>query len=524
MDFLQKCLADTCVASLRWTVKITLPCDVSCAHLEEIPSYIYPLISHHTHTRSDIPALCFYSLDINVRILPRLYLFIFFSILILEGMSGSEPDEMAPESSKVVVLPEFDMHIYTSELTSSELTTAIEEYGIPMDLRSRLSFPGMTMNRLSSRVTGFLSRIKPEVVLKSVSKSDTNLHDDFPVNCNENDVARLSEFLVPLRPPPRHLLYVCGLTTVFRHPELRYNIKDQDKNVINMDTFLKLPTWTGTTVSRGIPFLRSNGEEGTTKPGKATAKRASAGGAKATPEIGKKSVIVVAPEIARDTLNAEKVIVDMSGNTRVSTPSAEVNQPSPHREHHDTHVSPIHDVHSPPSSYHGNEDELVANRGPQSCLPDFETIYCGPVELECLRLSLRRANQDNEGMTQKLALLDNAHSECPTYQLVVSEEKIKVLEREKLALSAQTQHLDIEGSKPWEAKHRELFTTSYPYIQKVSDSYNFSMSELLAVCPDVPPPLVTERTTSGVAVEDDAQQSPSSALKITSDTPFSTTI
>ncbi|GKF72562.1 hypothetical protein Tco_0208676, partial [Tanacetum coccineum] len=70
---------------------------------------------------------------------------------------------------------------------------------------------------------------------------DTNLHDDFPENYDETDVARISEFLVPLQPPPRHLLYVCGLTTACRHPELRNDIKDKGKNVIDMDTNLEKP-------------------------------------------------------------------------------------------------------------------------------------------------------------------------------------------------------------------------------------------------------------------------------------------
>nr|GEU66415.1 retrovirus-related Pol polyprotein from transposon TNT 1-94 [Tanacetum cinerariifolium] len=65
-------------------------------------------------------------------------------------MSGNEAGEVAPESSKAVVLPKFDMHIYTSELTSSELETAIKEYYIPADLHPRLPPSGMTMNRLPS--------------------------------------------------------------------------------------------------------------------------------------------------------------------------------------------------------------------------------------------------------------------------------------------------------------------------------------------------------------------------------------
>ncbi|GKG39705.1 hypothetical protein Tco_0463850, partial [Tanacetum coccineum] len=35
--------------------------------------------------------------------------------------------------------------------------------------------------------------------------TDTDLRDDFPTHYNENDVARLAKFVVPLRLPPRHL-------------------------------------------------------------------------------------------------------------------------------------------------------------------------------------------------------------------------------------------------------------------------------------------------------------------------------
>ncbi|GJS19164.1 hypothetical protein Tco_0447796 [Tanacetum coccineum] len=66
-------------------------------------------------------------------------------------MSGSEPGEMALESSMAVVFPKFDMHIYTSERTSSELGKVVEEYGMPLDLHPRLPPLGMTMNKLPLR-------------------------------------------------------------------------------------------------------------------------------------------------------------------------------------------------------------------------------------------------------------------------------------------------------------------------------------------------------------------------------------
>ncbi|GJX12564.1 hypothetical protein Tco_0204322, partial [Tanacetum coccineum] len=69
-------------------------------------------------------------------------------------MSGSEPGEMAPESSQAVVLPKFDMHIYTSVLTSGELKDAIAEYCILGDLHPRLPPPDLTMNKLPSKYIG----------------------------------------------------------------------------------------------------------------------------------------------------------------------------------------------------------------------------------------------------------------------------------------------------------------------------------------------------------------------------------
>ncbi|GJW79133.1 hypothetical protein Tco_0140815 [Tanacetum coccineum] len=88
---------------------------------------------------------------------------------------------------------------------------------------------------------------------------------------------------------------------------------------------------------------------------------------------------------------------------------------------------------------------------------------------------------------------------------------------------SETEYLDVEGSKSWEAKHRELFTMSYPYVQKIADSCDLPMSELLQVSPDIPPPSKQGEAFSGAAVEDAAQQPPTSAPKISVDTPFGTT-
>ncbi|GJV58900.1 hypothetical protein Tco_1465000 [Tanacetum coccineum] len=61
---------------------------------------------------------------------------------------------MAPESSQVVVISKFDMHIHTSTLTTKELKEAITEYCIPTDLHPRLPSPELTMDNLPPNVIG----------------------------------------------------------------------------------------------------------------------------------------------------------------------------------------------------------------------------------------------------------------------------------------------------------------------------------------------------------------------------------
>ncbi|GJR06143.1 hypothetical protein Tco_0529127 [Tanacetum coccineum] len=55
------------------------------------------------------------------------------------------------------------------------------------------------------------------------------------------------------------------------------------------------------------------------------------------------------------------------------------------------------------------------------------------------------------------------------------------------AMLAETRNVDIKGSKEWQAKHQELFTVQYPFIQKVADSYRILIDNLLKISPDVPP-------------------------------------
>ncbi|GJS75917.1 hypothetical protein Tco_0725798 [Tanacetum coccineum] len=439
---------------------------------------------------------------------------------------------------------------------------------------------------------------------------DTDLHDYFPSNFNQDDVDRLSEFLVPLRPPPRHLLYVCGLTTACRHPELPYHIKDQDRNVINMDTFLKLPTWTGTIVSKGDPIPEGQRPNPRVSPPLPEGSK--------IPELTVFQKSVEKPNakiaVAREK-KKNRALLGLRLNVLPATIiAAEVVKGGPYVEKEVVDLS----AQSHQSSHLGHEDELVHNRYVpnwelrndlrvctyRACresvshvaTPAEDNLDAELTELEHLRAGLRKANQDNEKLTKKFTLLDNAHLECSsqekefldmvkelererdewrattsgqvekirllekdlepkTQQLMVAEEKVEALEREKLYLSAQLSqgeadrkklvkefilavvkrlHTSVEYRKSLATPVQLCFTAGWlggltlgrtedevaRFLSETQDLDIEGSNELWSVYPDVPPP---EGATSGVATESTIQQPPSTSPKIASGTPFGTT-
>nr|GEU45334.1 hypothetical protein [Tanacetum cinerariifolium] len=175
---------------------------------------------------------------------------------------------MASESSKAVVIPKFDMHIYTFEHTSSEMETAIEENCIPADLHPRLPPPGMTMNRIPSRLKNTKKRTKSDQnrtktgsneCLAAIRLYEPSPHWDttwghwflFENKTKGRAKKCFKEVTMSLKGWKKKFFL---LDRPCQHLELRYDIKDQDKHVIDMDTFLKLPTWTETVVSKGDPI------------------------------------------------------------------------------------------------------------------------------------------------------------------------------------------------------------------------------------------------------------------------------
>nr|GEX38967.1 hypothetical protein [Tanacetum cinerariifolium] len=182
-------------------------------------------------------------------------------------MSGSEPGEMAPESSRAMVVPKFNMHIYTSELTSTELKDAINEYCILNDLHPRLPHPVISMDT-------FLKL--PTWTGTIVSKCDPLPKDH--------------------RPKPQAKRAGTGATE---------GLKKKRRVQKNVE-----PTRSGSKDTLSASPLNQAIPETVPNP------------------------TIVASEVPPQV---EKELVDLSGNTRVSFPPVIDVPPSPRQEHHDTH-------------------------------------------------------------------------------------------------------------------------------------------------------------------------------------------
>ncbi|GJV06747.1 hypothetical protein Tco_1344403 [Tanacetum coccineum] len=387
-----------------------------------------------------------------------------------------------------------------------------------------------------------------------------NVRDDFPDNYNEGDADRLAEHVILLHPPPRHLLYVCGLTTACRHPELSYSIKDPngwgnkyDRILLSIDANL---CWNGTVISKGDPIPADQrllnrttpplaagqlipekilAQRGVERPNakiaearekkeklaRARVQLKQSGEAASITSIHQaslkpadeavtsrpKNIAGIAATGSR-TANAKNEVVNLSESTRVPTPLVNIVQPTEQAEHGDT------------------QEDVAFSDGLRD---DLRVCYFRACKEMISHLATSAEDEGLSGMSN-VELEDDIGPKSK--RLSDAEARIRALENEKTALVAElaqaemdrhkvvrefnptvvnslgrkheeiatmlseTSNLDIEGSKMWKDKHRKLFTKQYPYVQKVADSYRLPMADLMKVSPDIPPPTDDQVGTS----------------------------
>ncbi|GKC57680.1 hypothetical protein Tco_1085278, partial [Tanacetum coccineum] len=136
----------------------------------------------------------------------------------LEDSGDLDIPDAAPvdPALEVGVLPKFDMHLYRSSLNETHVRAA------PIAMAWR--------------------------------HHDSSVADPFPGSSeyNVSNVAKLREVVISLRRPPLSILYVAGLSNVWKHAGRAFSIRDSEGKVITMAEFLRLPNFKGCKVTAGV--------------------------------------------------------------------------------------------------------------------------------------------------------------------------------------------------------------------------------------------------------------------------------
>nr|GEZ75091.1 hypothetical protein [Tanacetum cinerariifolium] len=81
---------------------------------------------------------------------------------------------------------------------------------------------------------------------------DSSVADPVPTGIRDEDILRLYEHIIDLRPVHPVMLYVVGLTTIWKHVEHYQVFKDGERSVAtSMSEFLKFPMAGGVRVGKG---------------------------------------------------------------------------------------------------------------------------------------------------------------------------------------------------------------------------------------------------------------------------------
>nr|GEU91095.1 hypothetical protein [Tanacetum cinerariifolium] len=137
-----------------------------------------------------------------------------------------------------VVVSKFDMHVYTSVLTSDEVKNIVAEYATPLDLHPCVP---PSMNRLSV----------DKIDAMPWRNQDSSVADPAPTGVRAEDILRLCENVIDLRPVHPAMLYAVGLT-IWKHVGHHLVFKDSEGTVAtSMSQFLKFPMVGGVCVGKG---------------------------------------------------------------------------------------------------------------------------------------------------------------------------------------------------------------------------------------------------------------------------------
>ncbi|GKB67879.1 hypothetical protein Tco_0929291 [Tanacetum coccineum] len=154
-------------------------------------------------------------------------------------------------------LPKFDMHLYKSYLNESHVRYLVKLYGIRRnfirgagnDCKPCLKDAPTSLKKWKDKF--FLVDRRAAPIAMAWRHHDSSVADPFPrpSEYNAPDVAKLREVVISLRRPRLSILYVAGLSNVWKHAGRAFSIKDSEGKVITMAEFLRLPNFKGCKVA-----------------------------------------------------------------------------------------------------------------------------------------------------------------------------------------------------------------------------------------------------------------------------------
>ncbi|GJX92104.1 hypothetical protein Tco_0345430 [Tanacetum coccineum] len=107
--------------------------------------------------------------------------------------------------------------------------------------------------KISEQISFFWIDIEGAPIAMAWRHHDSSVADPFPRSSeyNASDVAKLREVVISLRRLPLSILYVAGLSNVWKHAGRAFSIRDSEGKVITMAEFLRLPNFKGCKVTAG---------------------------------------------------------------------------------------------------------------------------------------------------------------------------------------------------------------------------------------------------------------------------------
>nr|GEX79097.1 hypothetical protein [Tanacetum cinerariifolium] len=120
-------------------------------------------------------------------------------------------------------------------LTSDVVKTLVADYAIPLDLHPCVPPSGLTMNRLPADKIGIYDQY-----LELSDVKDSSVADPSPTGVRAEDICRLCENIIDLRPVHPTMLYAIGLTTIWKHVGYHLVFKDGEGTGVRVGKGLAL--------------------------------------------------------------------------------------------------------------------------------------------------------------------------------------------------------------------------------------------------------------------------------------------